>query len=96
MSFVSKNFEFETCEKFVINIDRMKFKTAYQYSMIVYIVEKVNQEFSITSMSIFTVIELIISSVVEFPIKHDFWPRINILEGKKITKLADECQFAKN
>ena len=66
MSFVSKNFEFETCEKFVINIDRMKFKTAYQYSMIVYIEEKVNQEFSITSMSIFTVIELIISSVVEF------------------------------
>ena len=66
MSFVSKNFEFETCQKFVINIDRMKFKTAYQYSMIVYIVEKVNQEFSITSMSIFTVIELIISSVVEF------------------------------
>jgi hypothetical protein len=66
MSFVSKNFEFETCEKFVINIDRMKFKTAYQYSMIVYIAEKVNQEFSITSMSIFTVIELIISSVVEF------------------------------
>ena len=66
MSFVSKNFEFETREKFVINIDRMKFKTAYQYSMIVYIAEKVNQEFSITSMSIFTVIELIISSVVEF------------------------------
>ena len=66
MSFVSQNFEFETCEKFVINIDRMKFKTAYQYSMIVYIAEKVNQEFSITSMSIFTVIELIISSVVEF------------------------------
>ena len=66
MSFVSKNFEFETCEKFVINNDRMKFKTAYQYSMIVYIAEKVNQEFSITSMSIFTVIELIISSVVEF------------------------------
>ena len=66
MSFVLKNFEFETCEKFVINIDRMKFKTAYQYSMIVYIAEKVNQEFSITSMSIFTVIELIISSVVEF------------------------------
>ena len=66
MSFVSKNFEFETCEKFVINIDRMKFKTAYQYSMIVYIAEKVNQEFSIMSMSIFTVIELIISSVVEF------------------------------
>ena len=66
MSFVSKNFEFETCEKFVINIDRMKFKTAYQYSMIVYIAEKVNQEFSITSMSIFTVIELIISSIVEF------------------------------
>ena len=62
MSFVSKNFEFETCEKFVINIDRMKFKTAYQYS----IAEKVNQEFSISSMSIFTVIELIISSVVEF------------------------------
>ena len=52
--------------KSVINIDRMKFKTAYQYSMIVYIAEKVNQEFSITSMSIFTVIELIISSVVEF------------------------------
>ena len=66
MSFVSKNFEFETCEKFVINIDRMKFKTGYQYSMIVYIAEKVNQEFSISSMSIFTVIELIISSVVEF------------------------------
>ena len=66
MSFVSKNFEFETCEKFVINIDRMKFKTAYQYSMIVYIAEKVNQEFSITSMSIFAVIELIISSVMEF------------------------------
>ena len=66
MSFVLKNFEYETCEKFVINIDRMKFKTAYQYSMIVYIAEKVNQEFSITSMSIFTVIELIISSVVEF------------------------------
>ena len=91
MSFVSKNFEFETCQKFVINIDRMKFKTAYQYSMIVYIAEKVH----IHSNRTYYQFRCGISKIVD-PIKHDFWPRINILEGKKITKPADECQFDKN